>query len=71
MEGIAVSSGSACSSGAFAASSVLIAMGLSPELARASIRISLGRRTTAEEIDHAIEILPQVVQRLRALAASR
>lgn len=71
MEGIAVSSGSACSSGAFAASSVLIAMGLSPELARASIRISLGRRTTAEEIDHAVEILPQVVQRLRALATSR
>ena len=70
MEGIAVSSGSACSSGAFAASSVLLAMGVPEELARASIRFSLGRQTTSEEIDRVIEVFPSVVERLRALAAT-
>jgi cysteine desulfurase len=70
LEGIAASSGSACSSGAFEASSVLTAMGVTPELARASIRLSMGHRTTREEIDRVLAIFPAVVERVRSLAAS-
>jgi cysteine desulfurase len=70
MEGIAVSSGSACSSGAFEASAVLTAMGLPPETARPSIRISTGHATTDAEIDRVIEAFPAVVDRIRALAAA-
>jgi cysteine desulfurase len=47
---------------------VLTAIGLSPERARSSLRFSLGRPTTPEEIDRAIEIIPAVVERLRALS---
>lgn len=69
LEGIAVSSGSACSSGAFEPSPVLTAMGLPPEVARPSIRISLGRQTTLQEIERVLDIFPAVVERVRALAA--
>jgi cysteine desulfurase len=69
LEGIAVSSGSACSSGAFEPSPVLTAIGVPPDLARPSIRISLGRQTTREEIDRVIEIVPHVVQRVRELTS--
>lgn len=65
MQGIVVSSGSACSSGDAEVSHVLKAMGLSQEDAEASLRFSLGRGTTAEEIDAVLEILPALVQRLR------
>lgn len=64
MEGVAVSHGSACSSGALEPSRVLLNMGISDELARSSIRISLSRFTTEEEIDAAIGIIVRVVKKL-------
>jgi cysteine desulfurase len=68
LQGISCSTGAACSSGAVAPSHVLTAIGLSPDRARSSLRFSLGRLTTSEEIDRAIEIIPAVVERLRALS---
>ena len=68
LAGISVSAGSACQSGATEPSHVLVAMGLSPERARASIRISLSRFTTAAEIDRTLEVLSAAVARLRALS---
>jgi cysteine desulfurase len=68
LQGIACSTGAACSSGAVEPSHVLTAIGLSADQARSSLRFSLGRPTTAEEIDRAIEIIPAVVERLRALS---
>ena len=66
LEGIAVSTGSACSSGTLDPSHVLMAMGLPPERVQSSIRFSLGAGTTAEEIERLLEVLPPVVARLRA-----
>jgi cysteine desulfurase len=68
LKGLAVSSGAACSSGAIEPSHVLLAMGLSHERARGSLRVSLGKQTTGEEIDFALEVIPQVVNRLRELS---
>lgn len=68
LKGLAVSTGAACSSGAIEPSHVLIAMGLSPSQARASIRFSLGKQTTEEEIDLALVLVPEAVARLRALS---
>jgi cysteine desulfurase len=68
LKGIACSTGAACSSGAIEPSHVLTAIGLSPLEARASLRISLGRGTTAEEIDYAVGVIPAVVDRLRKLS---
>jgi cysteine desulfurase len=65
LEGIAASSGSACSSGAVEPSHVLLAMGLSPELAGPSVRFSLGRDTTAEDVERVLEVFPRVVERVR------
>ena len=67
-QGIAVSSGSACSSGAVRPSHVLEAMGVRAEVAGPSVRMSLGRTTTADEIDYVLQEFPTVVERLRALA---
>lgn len=67
MEDVAVSSGSACTSGGVAASFVLRAMGTPEELAQAAIRFSVGRFTTEDQIDYAIEKTVRVVQRLRSL----
>lgn len=67
-EGIAASSGSACTSGILEPSHVLMAMGISPELAHGSLRFSLGKQTTEEEIDYVLEVLPKVVARLRKMA---
>ncbi len=67
-EGIAASSGSACTSGLLEPSHVLLAMGLSPELAHGSLRFSLGKQTTEEEIDYVLEKLPRIVERLRSMA---
>lgn len=67
LQGIATSFGAACMSGATEPSHVLLAMGLSPAQARASLRLSLSRLTTADEIDRALAIIPAAVQRLRAL----
>jgi cysteine desulfurase len=68
LEGIAASGGSACSSGASAPSHVLTAMGLDEHAASPSVRFSLGRETTAEEIDRALAVVPAVVARLRSFA---
>lgn len=68
MEGIAASSGSACSSGAVTPSHVLLALGLAPELAAPSVRFSLGRETTEAEIDRVISVVPPLMERLRTLA---
>jgi cysteine desulfurase len=68
LQGIACSTGAACSSGAVGPSHVLLAIGLSPDEARSSLRLSLGRTTTAEEIDQAIAVIPQAFERLHALS---
>ncbi|MGC2558751.1 MAG: cysteine desulfurase family protein [Terriglobales bacterium] len=68
LKGLAVSTGAACSSGAIEPSHVLIAMGLSPDRARSSIRFSLGKLTTAEDVDFALSIVPETVARLRDLS---
>lgn len=69
MEGIAASSGSACSSGSAEPSHVLTALGLSPELCRGSLRLSLGKSTTEEDIDRTIDVLCRSVAHLRSLSA--
>ena len=66
LAGIACSSGSACTSGSLEPSHVLSAMGLSPDMARSSVRFSLGRDNTAEEIDRVLAVLPPIVEDLRA-----
>ncbi len=68
LEGICVSTGSACSSGSAEASHVLLALGLPRELAHASLRFSLGKWTSEEEIDQVLQVLPRVVARLRAVS---
>ena len=68
LRGIACSTGAACSSGSLEPSHVLSAIGLKPEQARASIRFSLGRFNTAEDIDTTLEILPAVVEQLRSVS---
>ena len=65
--GIAVSTGSACSSGSLKPSHVLLAIGCPVEFAHGSLRVSLGRYTTAEDIDYLLETLTPVVERLRAM----
>ena len=67
-KGIAASSGSACTSGSLDPSHVLMAMGVSPELAHGSLRVSMGRATTEADVDRFIETLPGVVERLRSIA---
>jgi cysteine desulfurase len=68
LKGLAVSTGAACSSGAIEPSHVLTAMGLRPDRARASIRFSLGKQNTAEDVEFAIELVPAQVARLRELS---
>ena len=68
LKGLAVSTGAACSSGAIEPSHVLIAMGLRPDQARASIRFSLGKQTTEADIDFALALVPETVARLRAIS---
>ena len=68
LKGLSVSTGAACSSGAIEPSHVLTAMGLSPDRARASIRFSLGKQNTAEDIEFALALVPEVVARLRELS---
>jgi cysteine desulfurase len=70
LKGLAVSTGAACSSGAIEPSHVLIAMGLRPGQARASIRFSLGKQTTADDIDFALALVPETIERLRQLSPS-
>jgi len=66
MKGVAVSSGAACKAGSSHPSHVLLAMGVPREIAQAAVRFSLGRCSTEQEIDRVLEIVPAVVQKLRA-----
>ena len=68
LKGLAVSTGAACSSGAIEPSHVLLAMGLRADRARASVRFSLGKQNTAEDIDLALALVPETVARLRELS---
>jgi cysteine desulfurase len=68
LKGLAVSTGAACSSGAIEPSHVLTAMGLSPDRARASLRFSLGKQNTEDEVGFALSLVPETVARLRELS---
>jgi cysteine desulfurase len=68
LKGLAVSTGAACSSGAIEPSHVLTAMGLRPDRAKASIRFSLGKQNTPEDVDFALGLIPETVARLRELS---
>ena len=68
LQGIAVSTGSACSSGTLEPSPVIIAMGRNDELARGAIRFSFGKDNTEAEVDYVLEVLPRVVAKLRELS---
>jgi cysteine desulfurase len=68
LKGLAVSTGAACSSGAIEPSHVLTAMGLRPDRARASLRFSLGKQNTLEDVEFALRLVPQTVARLRELS---
>lgn len=67
-KGIAVSTGSACSSGSLEPSHVLLSIGLAPEIAHGSLRVTVGRYTTEEDVDYLLEVLPPIVERLRAMS---
>ena len=68
LEGICISTGSACSSSSAEPSHVLLAIGLSHEQARSSLRFTMGHLTTEEDIDRVLEVLPRSVARLRAIS---
>lgn len=68
LNGIAASSGSACTSGSLDPSHVLLAMGLPHEIAHGSLRMTLSEYTTDEEIDYVLDVLPEIVQRLRDMS---
>jgi cysteine desulfurase len=68
LKGLAVSTGAACSSGAIEPSHVLTAMGLPPDQARASLRFSLGKQNTPEDVEFALSLIPPTVARLRELS---
>ena len=67
-KGIAVSTGSACSSGSLEPSHVLLSIGCPPEIAHGSLRISLGRFTTEADVDYFLEVFPPIVERLRSMS---
>ncbi|MGI6210032.1 MAG: cysteine desulfurase NifS [Anaerolineae bacterium] len=68
MEGIAASSGSACTSGSLEPSGVLLGMGLPHEIAHGSLRLTLGHSNTDADVDKVLQVLPGIVQRLRAMS---
>ncbi|OQX95429.1 cysteine desulfurase NifS [candidate division KSB1 bacterium 4572_119] len=68
LKGVAASSGSACTSGAVEPSHVLLSMGVKPEFAQSSIRFSLGRSNTMEDVEYTSEILVEIVERLRQMS---
>jgi cysteine desulfurase len=69
LEGIEASTGSACTTGSAEPSHVLLAMGTDPQLAHGSLRLTVGRGTTVEEVERAIEVIGRVVERLRGSTA--
>ena len=71
MQGIAVSTGSACSSGSLEPSPVIRALGADDARARSAIRFSFGKQNTADEVDRILEVLPDAVERLRSLSPSK
>ncbi len=71
LQGIAVSTGSACSSGTLEPSPVLLSLGRNQELARGSIRFSFGKDNTAEDVDYVLEVLAKVVEKLRSVSPLR
>jgi cysteine desulfurase len=68
LKGIAASSGSACTSGSLDPSHVLLAMGLTHEVAHGSLRVTLGRDNTPEDVEYFLEVLPEILERLRAMS---
>lgn len=66
LAGIAVSTGSACAAGSLEPSHVLLALGRDPEAAKSALRFSVGKETTEAEIDRVLDVLPGVVERVRA-----
>jgi cysteine desulfurase len=68
MNGVSVSSGSACTTGSLEPSHVLLAMGIPAELAHGSLRISLGRDNTELDVDYFLDVFPPVVSRLREMS---
>lgn len=70
LEGIAVSTGSACASGSLDPSHVLLATGVDAELAHGSIRFSMGRKSSREEVDYLLEVLPRTIQRIRNMSTA-
>ncbi len=69
LKGVAASSGSACTSGSIDPSHVLSAMGIKPELAQSSLRFTLGKDNSEEDVEYTLGILPEIVQRLRTMSA--
>ncbi|ABL66351.1 cysteine desulfurase family protein [Chlorobium phaeobacteroides] len=70
LEGIAVSTGSACASGSLDPSHVLLATGVDAERAHGSIRLSLGRESTMEEVDYVLDVLPRTIERIRNMSTA-
>lgn len=68
MKGVAASSGSACTSGSLEPSHVLLAMGLPHQTAHGSLRLTLGKNNTEEDVDYVLEVLPEIVERLRSMS---
>jgi cysteine desulfurase len=68
MQGVAVSTGSACSSGSLEPSPIILALGQPEAFARGAVRFSFGRENTAEDVDYVLEILPSAVENLRKLS---
>ncbi len=68
VNGIAVSSGSACSAGSTEPSHVLLAMNIPPEVCQSAVRFSLGRENTEEDVDYVLSVIPELVSRLRAMS---
>jgi len=68
MEGIAASTGSACTSGSLEPSHVLLSMGRTPEECHGSVRFTLGHETTEEEIDKVLKVLPLIIEKLRRMS---
>ena len=67
-KGICGSSGSACTSGSLDPSHVLLAIGLPHEIAHGSLRLTLSRENTEEDVDYAVEVLKQIIDRLRSMS---